>query len=199
MSLCSARTLQPHADASWILLAQIEARIQQTIEAISSQHGTVRHLQASATAQLQNLEEELAEQQALLPALPQMPEGLSLVRVRARAGPQLWFCCWPGSVWSLQMVPCLDRCEHWVCLVSERLAHAGRVQGRVGSPDCTAHQAGHLIGQCRGGLVSCPACHFARMAEPVCSTWHLQVPGLSIVCVWLPLWLQGAHDVQAAG
>ena len=58
----------------------METRLLQTIDQISKQHASLDHMHGSATAQLQCLEEELAQEVVEAPSLPELPAGPSMVR-----------------------------------------------------------------------------------------------------------------------
>ena len=58
----------------------METRLLQTIDQISKQHASLDHMQGSATAQLQCLEEEMAQESVEAPSLPELPAGPSTVR-----------------------------------------------------------------------------------------------------------------------
>ena len=66
-------------------LAQVETRLLQTIDQISKLHASLDHMQGSATAQLQCLEEETAQQDEEPQSLPDLAPGPSMVRT---LGPQ---------------------------------------------------------------------------------------------------------------
>ena len=62
---------------------QAAARIQQAIQAVSAQLASVCQQEEQAQAQLQGLEQDLAQHAQQLPHLPALPAGLSLVRTDA--------------------------------------------------------------------------------------------------------------------